>query len=251
MKYPYFTSWIFQYYIPCGLIIEETIFYCRNVRSRQSTSSICPATWKRTPPTGIRRTASSCTGCRFPVRERCSGWSALTVLENRRRSRSSLASWNPIWVAFRIRPTGRRSSATSVAPSCKTTSPKSWRMIWRPWSNRSTLIRSQRLSRERCRTCSTGRMKETMRRKFQTCWVTKIWICGNRLLNCVVLADLHNIKGRNVTDLSGGELQRFACAMVCIQAGDIFMFDEPSSYLDVKQRLKAAQTIRSLLREDK
>jgi ATP-binding cassette, sub-family E, member 1 len=54
-----------------------------------------------------------------------------------------------------------------------------------------------------------------------------------------------------VTDLSGGELQRFACAMVCIQAGDIFMFDEPSSYLDVKQRLKAAQTIRSLLREDK
>ena len=66
-----------------------------------------------------------------------------------------------------------------------------------------------------------------------------------------LFADLHNIKNRNVTDLSGGELQRFACAMVCIQAGDIFMFDEPSSYLDVKQRLKAAQTIRSLLREDK
>ncbi|XP_059490171.1 protein Pixie [Neocloeon triangulifer] len=65
------------------------------------------------------------------------------------------------------------------------------------------------------------------------------------------MLDLHNIKNRNVTDLSGGELQRFACAMVCIQNGDIFMFDEPSSYLDVKQRLKAAQTIRSLLREDK
>jgi len=29
-----------------------------------------------------------------------------------------------------------------------------------------------------------------------------------------------------------------------------FMFDEPSSYLDVRQRLKAAQTIRSLLRQD-
>jgi translation initiation factor RLI1 len=29
------------------------------------------------------------------------------------------------------------------------------------------------------------------------------------------------------------------------------MFDEPSSYLDVKQRLKAARTIRSLREADK
>ena len=29
-----------------------------------------------------------------------------------------------------------------------------------------------------------------------------------------------------------------------------FMFDEPSSYLDVKQRLKAAQAIRSLIHDD-
>ena len=29
------------------------------------------------------------------------------------------------------------------------------------------------------------------------------------------------------------------------------MFDEPSSFLDVKQRLKAAQVIRSLLKPDK
>jgi ATP-binding cassette, sub-family E, member 1 len=50
--------------------------------------------------------------------------------------------------------------------------------------------------------------------------------------------------------LSGGELQRFAIAMACIQKADIYMFDEPSSYLDVKQRLKAAQVIRSLLSPD-
>uniref|UniRef100_A0A8C4YEX3 ATP binding cassette subfamily E member 1 n=1 Tax=Gopherus evgoodei TaxID=1825980 RepID=A0A8C4YEX3_9SAUR len=48
-----------------------------------------------------------------------------------------------------------------------------------------------------------------------------------------------------------GELQRFACAVVCIQRADIFMFDEPSSYLDVKQRLKAAITIRSLINPDR
>lgn len=65
------------------------------------------------------------------------------------------------------------------------------------------------------------------------------------------LLDLHGVKHRNVEDLSGGELQRFAIAIVCIQKADIFMFDEPSSYLDVKQRLKAALAIRSLLAVNK
>ena len=36
-----------------------------------------------------------------------------------------------------------------------------------------------------------------------------------------------------------------------IQAADIFMFDEPSSYLDVKQRLNAAIAIRNLINPDK
>lgn len=67
---------------------------------------------------------------------------------------------------------------------------------------------------------------------------------------CNIL-DLNNVRDRNVDALSGGELQRFACAMVCIQKADIFMFDEPSSYLDVKQRLKAAQAIRSLIHPEK
>jgi len=65
------------------------------------------------------------------------------------------------------------------------------------------------------------------------------------------LLELTKVKSRNVDELSGGELQRFAIAMVCIQAADIFMFDEPSSYLDVKQRLNAAKAIRNLIHPDK
>lgn len=65
------------------------------------------------------------------------------------------------------------------------------------------------------------------------------------------MLDLSHLKDREIGKLSGGELQRFACAMVCIQNGDIFMFDEPSSYLDVKQRLNCALTIRSLINPDK
>lgn len=59
--------------------------------------------------------------------------------------------------------------------------------------------------------------------------------------------DLVGLTERTVGQLSGGELQRFAIATVCAQKADIYMFDEPSSYLDVKQRLKAARVIRSLL----
>ncbi|KIJ09767.1 hypothetical protein PAXINDRAFT_172366, partial [Paxillus involutus ATCC 200175] len=59
--------------------------------------------------------------------------------------------------------------------------------------------------------------------------------------------ELNNVLDREVSQLSGGELQRFAIAMSCIQKADVYMFDEPSSYLDVKQRLKAAEVIRSLL----
>lgn len=47
--------------------------------------------------------------------------------------------------------------------------------------------------------------------------------------------------------LSGGELQRFAIAIVAVQVSDVYMFDEPSSYLDVKQRLTAAAMIRDIL----
>ncbi|TVU24718.1 hypothetical protein EJB05_27171 [Eragrostis curvula] len=64
---------------------------------------------------------------------------------------------------------------------------------------------------------------------------------------CVDL-ELNQVIDRNVGDLSGGELQRFAIAVVAVQNAEIYMFDEPSSYLDVKQRLKAARVIRSLLR---
>jgi ATP-binding cassette subfamily E protein 1 len=58
--------------------------------------------------------------------------------------------------------------------------------------------------------------------------------------------DLTNLTERTVETLSGGELQRFAIAFACCQKTEVYMFDEPTSYLDVKQRLKAGDAIRSL-----
>lgn len=59
--------------------------------------------------------------------------------------------------------------------------------------------------------------------------------------------DLTDVLNKEITHLSGGELQRFAIAVTCIQTSDIYLFDEPSSFLDIKQRLKAAQAIRNLI----
>ncbi|CAM9207008.1 unnamed protein product [Chrysoparadoxa australica] len=59
--------------------------------------------------------------------------------------------------------------------------------------------------------------------------------------------DLGHVLDREVGVLSGGELQRFAIAIVAVQRADVYMFDEPSSYLDVKQRLKAASVIRNVV----
>lgn len=62
--------------------------------------------------------------------------------------------------------------------------------------------------------------------------------------------ELNHVLDREIRQLSGGELQRFACCMICVQDADIYIFDEPSSYLDVKQRLRMSRAIRRLLNAD-
>ena len=57
---------------------------------------------------------------------------------------------------------------------------------------------------------------------------------------------LETILDRDMSVLSGGELQRVAIAAALLQDGDCYLIDEPSSYLDVSQRLKMAKLIRSL-----
>ena len=59
--------------------------------------------------------------------------------------------------------------------------------------------------------------------------------------------ELSHLLERNIEDLSGGELQRFAICVTCVSNASVYIFDEPTSYLDVKQRIKAAHVIRSLL----
>jgi len=65
------------------------------------------------------------------------------------------------------------------------------------------------------------------------------------------MLELEAVWNRDVNVLSGGELQRVALAAAISRDADVYLFDEPSSYLDVRQRLEAAKTIRSLREEGK
>ncbi len=54
----------------------------------------------------------------------------------------------------------------------------------------------------------------------------------------------------DIYDADRHRLHGSRCALAICQQAEVYMFDEPSSYLDVRQRLAAARVIRSLLQED-
>ena len=62
--------------------------------------------------------------------------------------------------------------------------------------------------------------------------------------------DLMHLLDREIQKLSGGELQRFAIASTVVVDADVYLFDEPSSFLDVRQRMTATDVIRSLVFDD-
>ncbi|MFT0898462.1 ribosome biogenesis/translation initiation ATPase RLI [Candidatus Methanoprimaticola sp. MG2] len=61
--------------------------------------------------------------------------------------------------------------------------------------------------------------------------------------------DLTEVLDRELDKLSGGELQRVAMAATMMKEADVYFFDEPTSYLDIYQRVKMARLIKELSAE--
>ncbi|MAE13256.1 ribosome biogenesis/translation initiation ATPase RLI [Candidatus Woesearchaeota archaeon] len=55
---------------------------------------------------------------------------------------------------------------------------------------------------------------------------------------------------RKIDQISGGELQRVAIAAATLKEANVYFFDEPTSFLDIKQRIKTARFIRQLVNEE-
>ncbi len=58
--------------------------------------------------------------------------------------------------------------------------------------------------------------------------------------------EISHIMERDIKKVSGGELQRIAIAATVLKDADLYIFDEPSSYLDIKQRLNVGTFIKKL-----
>jgi len=62
---------------------------------------------------------------------------------------------------------------------------------------------------------------------------------------------ISHILDRDITQLSGGELQRVAIAATILREADIYLFDEPSSYLDIYERMRIVKIIQKLAESKK
>ncbi|MBW2988266.1 ribosome biogenesis/translation initiation ATPase RLI [Candidatus Woesearchaeota archaeon] len=62
--------------------------------------------------------------------------------------------------------------------------------------------------------------------------------------------NLIEVLDRHLNQISGGELQKVAIAACALKKAQVYFFDEPTSYLDVKQRILVSKFIRGLADEN-
>ncbi|MDP3765372.1 MAG: ribosome biogenesis/translation initiation ATPase RLI [Nanoarchaeota archaeon] len=72
----------------------------------------------------------------------------------------------------------------------------------------------------------------------------------NQLKNIANELQLNEILNNDITEISGGELQRVAIAATVLKNANLYIFDEPTSYLDIKQRINVSKFIKSLINEN-
>ncbi|MEM0129692.1 MAG: ribosome biogenesis/translation initiation ATPase RLI [Thermoplasmata archaeon] len=69
---------------------------------------------------------------------------------------------------------------------------------------------------------------------------------GDGAAGAIEAMDLSGRADRRLSELSGGELQQAAIARTMATDADLYLFDEPSSYLDILRRLAMARVLRRL-----
>jgi len=62
--------------------------------------------------------------------------------------------------------------------------------------------------------------------------------------------ELMHLLDKKINTLSGGELQRLMCGITMMTKADVYIFDEPSNFLDVKQRIIISKMIHKLSKHD-
>ena len=70
---------------------------------------------------------------------------------------------------------------------------------------------------------------------------------NQNLFEIIERLGIKELMNHRIEELSGGELQRFAISLSLIQKADVFLLDEFTSYLDIKQKIQAAKLIKEVM----
>jgi ATP-binding cassette, sub-family E, member 1 len=73
---------------------------------------------------------------------------------------------------------------------------------------------------------------------------------GEQVERVMEALELVELADRDVSALSGGELQRLAIAACLLKDANTYILDEPSSFLDIRQRLRMVDAVRGKFKED-
>ena len=68
---------------------------------------------------------------------------------------------------------------------------------------------------------------------------------------CAHLVGVDHLLDRELAALSGGELQRVAICATILKEADVYFFDEPSSYLDIYERMRMVKIVQDLASKGK
>lgn len=131
--------------------------------------------------------------------------------------------------------------------------PPTWREVVKFFRGRVVQQHFERLAEKRTRTSykpqyidkiprvARGRVEDILRRLD----------ARGRFDQVVTSLEMEEFLDRDVKVLSGGELQRMAIAACLLRDSEAYFFDEPSSFLDIRQRFNAARLIREMTLPDK
>jgi ATP-binding cassette, sub-family E, member 1 len=72
----------------------------------------------------------------------------------------------------------------------------------------------------------------------------------NKLNEISTELDIETVLDNDISKISGGELQRVAIAATFLKKANLYIFDEPTSFLDIKQRVKISKFIKNLADEN-
>lgn len=86
--------------------------------------------------------------------------------------------------------------------------------------------------------------------KFEEEVVVPLGLLKRKHPNSETSEQEHHLSRKPISALSGGELQRLALALCLAKRADLYLIDEPSTYLDVEMRMTVAVLLRKFARRN-